>query len=371
MLSLKNIVVHYGGVQALKGISLEVEEGAITCLIGANGAGKSTTLRAISGIVPLTSGEIWFQGRQIDGMEPEEIVEMGIGHVPEGKRLFLEMSVRDNLLTGAHLRHEKELVDQDLQRVFSYFPILGVAAAKPASKMSGGEQQMIAIGRGLMGAPKLLLLDEPSLGLSPILTREVGFIIKRIADEGVSILLIEQNANLALQLARRCYVLETGKIALEGASQDLQNNEHVKAAYLGISHTPDAPIPAVTAAREENKGRKEAKPAKPKDEKRQDLKPSAPEPQRRIAEPSPTEIRAAEVAVPETGRAGALRSDWRLPDVSAPATRKYEIRQTERLNSSASAAAAEKKATFTRMEPKSSKDQLSRVVKKVFTPKKD
>jgi ABC-type multidrug transport system ATPase subunit len=296
---------------------------------------------------------------------------MGIGHVPEGKRLFLEMNVRDNLLTGAHLRREKELVDQDLQRVFSYFPVLSVAAAKPASKMSGGEQQMIAIGRGLMGAPKLLLLDEPSLGLSPILTLEVGAIIKKIADEGVSILLIEQNANLALQLARQSYVLETGKIALEGASQELQNNEHVKAAYLGISHLPDEAIPAVSAAREEDKGRKETKPEKPKEEKRQNLKPPAPEPERRVPEPSPTEIRAPEMTVAETGRSDTLRSGWRLPSVSRRGTGRHEVRQTERLNSSGSAAAAEKKAPFARMEPKTSKDQLSRVVKKVFTPKKD
>jgi len=370
MLSLKNIVVHYGGVQALKGISLEVEEGAITCLIGANGAGKSTTLRAISGIVPLSSGEIWFQGRRIDGMEPEEIVEMGIGHVPEGKRLFLEMSVRDNLLTGAHLRREKELVDQDLQRVFSYFPVLGTAAAKPASKMSGGEQQMIAIGRGLMAAPKLLLLDEPSLGLSPILVREVGAIIKKIVDEGVSILLIEQNANLALQLAQKCYVLETGTIALEGPSQELQNNEHVKSAYLGISYTLGAPIPALSGAREEDKSRTAAKPEKPKDEKLKDLRPPAREPKRRIPEPSPAEIRTSEIAVPETGKSDAFRSGWQLPEVSRQSNTRHEIRQTERLNSSASAAVTEKKDTLTRIELKTNKDQLSRVVKKVFTPKK-
>jgi branched-chain amino acid transport system ATP-binding protein len=235
MLSLRDAVVHYGGVQALKGISLEVEEGAITCLIGANGAGKSTTLRAISGIAPLTSGEIWFQDRRIDGMEPEEIVELGIGHVPEGKKLFLEMNVRDNLMTGAYLRRGKQQIEQDLDRVCKYFPVLGIAINRLASNMSGGEQQMLSIARGLMGAPKLLLLDEPSLGLSPILTREVGAIIKQIAEEGVSILLIEQNASLALRLAKKCYVLETGNITMEGSGRELQDNEHVKAAYLGIT----------------------------------------------------------------------------------------------------------------------------------------
>ncbi len=235
MLSLKNIVVHYGGVQALKGVSIAAEEGTITCLIGANGAGKSTTLRAISGMVPLTSGEIWFQGRRIDGLEPEEIVELGIAHVPEGKKLFLEMTVRDNLMTGAYLRRDKRRLEQDLKHVCNYFPVLGTAINRPASDMSGGEQQMLAIGRGLMCAPKFLLLDEPSLGLSPIMTKEVGRIIGRIAEEGVTILLIEQNANLALQLAKKCYVLETGSVVLEGDSAELQNNEHVRAAYLGIS----------------------------------------------------------------------------------------------------------------------------------------
>ncbi|UCD82332.1 MAG: ATP-binding cassette domain-containing protein [Desulfobacterales bacterium] len=370
MLSLKNIAVHYGGVQALKGISLEVEEGTITCLIGANGAGKSTTLRAISGIVPLTSGEIWFQDRRIDGMEPEEIVEMGIGHVPEGKRLFLEMSVRDNLLIGAHLRREKEFVEQDLQRVFNYFPLLGTAAAKPASKMSGGEQQMIAIGRGLMGAPKLLLLDEPSLGLSPILTRDVGSIIKKIAEEGVSILLIEQNANLALQLARKCYVLETGKIALEGASKDLQDNEHVRAAYLGISCTLDSITPAASVGRAKDKGRREAETAKPMAAKWQDLSPPAPEPERRVAEPPPAEMRAPEPALTAVGRPDSLGSGPRLPEVSLPGGARHANRAAAQPNFGGGPAATEKKETFSRMAPTSNKDQLARVVKKVFAPKK-
>jgi len=245
LLTLKNIVVHYGGVQALKGISLEVQEGAVTALIGANGAGKSTTLRAISGLVPLTSGEILFEGKRIDGNSPEKIVALGIVQVPEGKRLFLEMSILDNLLAGAYLRKDTDRLAADLENIYGYFPVLGKARHRPASNLSGGEQQMLAIGRGLMASPRLLLLDEPSLGLSPLLTKEVGAIIKQIADEGVSILLIEQNASLALQLAQKAYVMETGTIALEGDPLELQNNAHVKEAYLGLSPTEEVPIAGI------------------------------------------------------------------------------------------------------------------------------
>ncbi|MEW6263949.1 MAG: ABC transporter ATP-binding protein [Thermodesulfobacteriota bacterium] len=252
MLSLRNVVVHYGGVRALKSISLAVEKGGITSLIGANGAGKSTTLKAVSGLVPITSGEILFEGQRIDGWPTEKIVELGIGHVPEGKQLFLDMSVLDNLLTGAYLRRDTENLARDLEWIYGYFPVLGRAQKRKASQLSGGEQQMVAIGRGLMSKPKLLLLDEPSLGLSPILTLEVGAIIKRIAAEGVSILLIEQNANLALQLAQRSYVLETGTIVLEGDSRSLADNEHVRAAYLGLSPTEG---PAVFRAPEREAAR--------------------------------------------------------------------------------------------------------------------
>jgi len=245
LLTLKDIVVHYGGVQALKGISLEVQEGAVTALIGANGAGKSTTLKAISGLVPLTSGEILFKGKRIDGNSPEKIVALGIVQVPEGKRLFLEMSVLDNLLAGAYLRKDTDRLATDLEHIYRYFPILGKARHRPASNLSGGEQQMLAIGRGLMASPRLLLLDEPSLGLSPLLTKEVGAIIKQIADEGVSILLIEQNASLALQLAQKAYVMETGTIALEGDPLELQNNAHVREAYLGLSPTEEVPFPGI------------------------------------------------------------------------------------------------------------------------------
>jgi branched-chain amino acid transport system ATP-binding protein len=234
MLSLKNVEVRYGGVRALRGISLEAEVGSITTLIGANGAGKSTCLKAISGLAPLTSGEIWFQDDRVDGMRPEKVVGLGIGHVPEGKRLFLEMSVFDNLMTGAYLRRDKEGIAGDLERIYDYFPVLRKARGRPASALSGGEQQMLAIGRGVMCRPKLLLLDEPSLGLSPIVSQEVAEIISRIADDGVSILLIEQNAAMALKIAKKGYVMERGVIALEGSSEELQDNEYVRQAYLGL-----------------------------------------------------------------------------------------------------------------------------------------
>lgn len=234
MLNIKNIVVHYGGVEALKGILIDVEAGSITTLIGANGAGKSTCLRAILGLVPLTSGEVWFDGKRIDIMAVADIIGLGIAHVPEGRRLFPWMSVFDNLMTGAFLRKDMDGIERDLEKTFGYFPILSSRRRQQARTLSGGEQQMLAIGRGLMSNPKLLLLDEPSLGLSPIFTQEVASIIERIADEGVSILLIEQNASLAFKLASKGYVLETGRIALEGDAQQLQDNEYVKKLYLGI-----------------------------------------------------------------------------------------------------------------------------------------
>ncbi len=370
MLNLKNVIVHYGGVQALKGISLEVAEGVITCLIGANGAGKSTTLRAISGMVPLTAGEIRFQGRRIDGMDPEEIVEMGIGHVPEGKKLFLEMNIRDNLLTGAYLRRDKELIEQDLQKVYKYFPVLATAATKPASKMSGGEQQMIAIGRGLMCAPKLLLLDEPSLGLSPILTREVGSIIKKIADQGVSILLIEQNANLALQLAKKCYVLETGKIALEGSGRELQNNEHIKAAYLGISCTLAVPIPPISNSPETDKKLAEQRPGEIKADRRPDIKEPVPEPQSRRPASLSFDNRASGMPEREAGRPDKLRSDLRRPEMPALSGSGYGMTITAGLPRDGGGTSPLKKDTLTAVTRDKGRDRLSRVVKRVFVPKK-
>ncbi len=234
MLSLKNIAVHYGGVEALKGISIDAEKGSITALIGANGAGKSTCLRAISGLVPLSSGEIWFEGKRIDGIAPERIVKLGIAHVPEGKRLFLPMSVYDNLLTGAFLRKDKEGVERDLEKAYDYFPILYERRRQRAGTLSGGQQQMLAFGRGLLSNPKLFLFDEPSLGIAPIIVHEIGERISRLADEGYTIILVEQNAILALELAKKAYVLETGKVALEGDAKQLRDNEYVKKVYLGI-----------------------------------------------------------------------------------------------------------------------------------------
>ena len=368
MLSLNHIIVHYGGVQALKGISLEVEEGAITCLIGANGAGKSTTLKAISGMIPLTSGEIWFQGRKIDGMEPEEIVEMGIGHVPEGKKLFLEMNVQDNLMTGAYLRHGKEKIEQDLKRVYSYFPALSAARNRPASTMSGGEQQMLAIGRGLMCAPKLLMLDEPSLGLSPILTREVGAIIKRIADEGVSILLIEQNANLALQLARKCYVMETGKIALEGTSGELQNNEHVKAAYLGLCATANSPATVISNDRLKGQDLPEAEQDRTGDVSWQDTAMQAPQLESRTPE-SHLEIRpASDAGLKADERPAKNLFDPGYQDRTAYNGLVYSGKPLDRWRLEGDKRTTKKEDTFTRLTRNSSRNQSPRIVKKIFRP---
>jgi len=235
LLQLKNVRASYGGVEALKGVSIIAEKGTVTTLIGANGAGKSSCLKAISGLLKIDSGEIWYEDKRIDGKSTQEIVSMGIGHVPEGKRLFLEMTIFDNLMTGAYLTKDKKQIPKDLNEVYHYFPVLKNACNRQASNLSGGEQQMLAIGRGLMSSAKFMLLDEPSLGLSPILTQEVGEIIARIVmDKGISILLIEQNASLALRLSTTGYVLETGRVVIEGKSEELKSNAHVKKAYLGL-----------------------------------------------------------------------------------------------------------------------------------------
>lgn len=234
MLKTKDIVVRYGGAEALKGISIEVGRGEITTLIGANGAGKSTCLRAISGLVPLSSGEIWFEGERIDGMAPEKIVKLGVAHIPEERRLFPWMNVFDNLMTGAFLRKDREAVRQDVEKAFAYFPILRERQAQQARSLSGGEQQMLAIGRGLLSDPKCFLFDEPSLGLAPRLVKEVGDCVRQLAEEGYAVVLVEQNARLALTIAKRAYVLEIGKVALEGDADQLKDDGHVKTAYLGL-----------------------------------------------------------------------------------------------------------------------------------------
>ncbi len=231
--AIRNLRVFYGRVEALRGISLEVDRGAILTLIGANGAGKSTALRAISGLVHPASGEITFQGKRIDSLSPQDVVRRGIAHVPEGRRVFPFMTVRENLNMGAFRRKDKEEIRQNLERVFEHFPILRERRNQRAGSLSGGEQQMLAIGRALMSQPTLLLLDEPSLGLAPLMVKEVGRIIREINQRQVGIILVEQNAHMALRIAHRGYVLETGSIALAGPAFDLIDNEHVKKAYLG------------------------------------------------------------------------------------------------------------------------------------------
>lgn len=235
MLSAKEITIHYGKVVAVKNASFEVEEGKIVTLIGANGAGKSTILKTISGLKHPTTGEILFEGSRIDHLLPHQIVKLGISHVPEGRRLFPGMSVIENLVMGAYLRKARKEIDEELEKVFHYFPILKQRRNQRAGSLSGGEQQMLAIGRALMAKPKFLLLDEPSMGLSPLICQMIGKIIRTInREEGVSIFLVEQNAKLALGLASRGFVLETGTIILAGEATELLKNETVKSAYLGV-----------------------------------------------------------------------------------------------------------------------------------------
>ena len=234
LLRLTDVVVHYHKVKALKGISLEVGEADFVTLIGSNGAGKSTTLRTISGLVHPTAGEIRFDGQKINGLSPDRIVKMGIAHVPEGRRVFPGLTALENLYTGAFTRSDKEGIERDLENVFSHFPRLKERSHQLAKTMSGGEQQMLAIGRALMADPRVLLLDEPSLGLAPLVVQEIAQILVEISKKGVSVILVEQNAELALVLARHGYVLETGSIVLEGEAEGLMDNEHVRKAYLGI-----------------------------------------------------------------------------------------------------------------------------------------
>jgi branched-chain amino acid transport system ATP-binding protein len=231
--SLKGLTVSYGAGPVLKGISLEVETGSVVTLIGANGAGKSTTLRAISGLIPLAGGEITFEGKPLQGLSPQEVVRSGIAHVPEGRRVFPYMTVQENLRMGAFRRKDKKEIREDLEKIFLYFPVLRERKNQRAGSLSGGEQQMLAIGRALMSQPRLLLLDEPSMGLAPLMVKELSRIIVEINARKVGIVIVEQNARMALRLARQAYVLETGRIVLEGPAADLLHNEHVRKAYLG------------------------------------------------------------------------------------------------------------------------------------------
>ena len=233
LLEISDLVVRYGGAEVLKGISLGVSQGEIVTLIGSNGAGKTTTLRIISGLKNAVSGEIWFDGQRIDRTSPQEIVKKGIGHAPQGRALFPYMSVLENLRLGSFLRRDKNIVNKDLEEIFENFPKLKERRQQQARTLSGGEQQMLTIARALMGKPKLLLLDEPSLGLSPLMVREIGRVVVNINRNGTSVLLVEQNAQLALKLAHRGYVLETGTVVLQGKTEDLLQGEIVKRAYLG------------------------------------------------------------------------------------------------------------------------------------------
>ena len=235
LLEMRDVVVRYGKATALQGVSMDIPQDEIVTLIGSNGAGKTTTLRAISGLNIPNSGEIRFQGRLINGVEPHEIVRMGIAHVPEGRRVFGPMTVEENLELGAFLRKDRLGIAQDFDRMYESFPRLKERRRQAAGSLSGGEQQMLAIARALMSSPKVLLLDEPSLGLSPILVREVGRIISRINGQGVTVILIEQNARMALRLAHRAYILELGRIILQGNARELADNEAVKKAYLGTA----------------------------------------------------------------------------------------------------------------------------------------
>lgn len=229
-----NLEVSYDKVKAIRNISFEVASGAFITLIGSNGAGKSTTLRTISGLTKPSRGEIWIDDQQIDQMNPDAILKLGVGHVPEGRRIFQDLTVYENLMLGAFIIRDRDVIDNELQKVYKQFPRLRERQNQHASTLSGGEQQMLAIGRALMSKPSVLLLDEPSLGLAPIIVQEIGVFLRQINRQGVTIILVEQNADLALQLADYCYVLETGEIALHGNTKDLANNEHVRKAYLGI-----------------------------------------------------------------------------------------------------------------------------------------
>jgi branched-chain amino acid transport system ATP-binding protein len=233
LLELDNVKTSYGNIRALKGISMAVEEGEIVCLIGSNGAGKSTTIMTISGVLIPIEGDVIYQGQSIAAMRPDHIVQMGICQVPEGRMIFPMMTVMENLDLGAYLRKDNEGIKEDLERVFQLFPVLRERLKQLGGTLSGGEQQMLAIARALMARPKLLLLDEPSLGLAPILVDAIFDIIRQINEMGTTILLVEQNAQLALQFSHRGYVIETGRIALADTSVNLMQNDQVKKAYLG------------------------------------------------------------------------------------------------------------------------------------------
>ena len=233
MLKVEDLKVNYGMINAVRNVSFEVNEGEIVTLIGANGAGKSTILRTISGLVKASGGSVEYEGKNLEKYSPKKIVEAGISQVPEGRHVFKGLSVKENLELGAFLRKDKDQIEQDLQNVYKRFPVLSERLKQDASTLSGGEQQMLAMGRALMSKPRLLLLDEPSMGLAPIFIKEIFSIIESIQKQGTTVLLIEQNAKMALQIATRGYVLETGKVVLSGSGEDLLASDEVQKAYLG------------------------------------------------------------------------------------------------------------------------------------------
>ncbi len=233
MLEIKDLEVYYGMIQAIKGVSFDVNEGEVIALIGANGAGKTTILHTITGLLNAKNGSVWFEGKDITKVPAHKIVSMGMAHVPEGRRVFANLTVLQNLKMGAYTRKDKNEIDQTLENIYKRFPRLKERQNQLAGTLSGGEQQMLAMGRALMSHPKIILMDEPSMGLSPIFVNEIFDIIKSVSASGTTVLLVEQNAKKALSIADRAYVLETGKIVLSGKASDLLNNDSIKKAYLG------------------------------------------------------------------------------------------------------------------------------------------
>ena len=233
MLELVDVRVHYGQTQALKGVHLSAKEGSIVALVGPNAAGKTTTLKAITGLKPISSGKIYLRGQRIDPLDTSEVIRQGIALSPEGRRVFPDLTVLENLRLGAYLRNNRQEIREDVERVYGYFPPLKKRERQVSGTLSGGEQQMLAIGRALMAKPRYLLLDEPSLGLAPLVVKSIAEIIKQINGAGVSIILVEQNARMALRLAEYAYVLESGQVALEGKAEELLHNDYVRKAYLG------------------------------------------------------------------------------------------------------------------------------------------
>jgi branched-chain amino acid transport system ATP-binding protein len=235
LLEVRDLSVHYGKIEAIKGVSLEVADGSIACIIGANGAGKTTILRTISGLERPTRGEIWFDGKRVDRCRTDQLVAMGISQVPSGRRLFPDMSILDNLRMGAYQRRDRAGIDADLEAAFEHFPFLWQRRSHLAGQLSGGQQQMLAIARALMSKPRLLLLDEPTIGLSPLMAKEIARITRSINERKVSVILVEQNSKMALSTSHRTYVLETGRIVLEGSSAALIDDPHVREAYIGLA----------------------------------------------------------------------------------------------------------------------------------------